>query len=129
MSIQVTVTLPDNVYQRAERLAQLAGYPVADILATMLEVSLVQFNPPIQALEPVQTLSDEAVLALSESQMEATQDSRLSELLYKQQAGRLSEPERVELQSLMQVYQEGLLRKAQALAEAVRRGLREPLEP
>ncbi len=29
----------------------------------------------------------------------------------------------------MQVYQQRLLRKAQALAEAVRRGLRPPLEP
>jgi hypothetical protein len=129
MSTQVTVTLPDNVYQHVERFAQLAGYSVAEILATMLEVSAAQFNPPVQALEPVQALSDDAVLALSESQMEAAQDSRLSELLYKQQAGDLSQLERVELQALMQVYQEGLLRKAQALAEAVRRGLREPLEP
>jgi hypothetical protein len=29
----------------------------------------------------------------------------------------------------MQVYQEGLVRKARALREAVRRGLRPPLEP
>jgi hypothetical protein len=37
--------------------------------------------------------------------------------------------ERSEMLALMQVYAEGLLRKAQALREAVRRGLREPLEP
>jgi hypothetical protein len=57
------------------------------------------------------------------------QDRRLSALLQKQQAQALSDPERAELLALMQVYQEGLLRKAQALREAVRRGLRMPLKP
>lgn len=57
--------------------------------------------------------------------MNSIQDRRLSLLLNKQQAGKLIEAERVELSALMQVYQEGLLRKAQALSEAVRRGLRE----
>jgi hypothetical protein len=50
-------------------------------------------------------------------------------LLQKQPAQKLSVPERTELVALMQVYQEGLWRKAQALHEAVRRGLRTPLEP
>jgi hypothetical protein len=48
--------------------------------------------------------------------------------LDKQQAGKLTNDERPELLALMQVYQEGLLRKAQALNEAVQRGLRKPLE-
>ena len=43
--------------------------------------------------------------------------------------GKLSDTERPELLALMQVYQEGLLRKAQALNESVKRGLRKPLEP
>jgi len=61
--------------------------------------------------------------------MEPKQDQRFSELLDKQQATQLTSDERSELMVLMQVYQEGLLRKAQALNEAVQRGLREPLEP
>jgi hypothetical protein len=68
-------------------------------------------------------------LALTELQMLPAQDRRLSALLQKQQAQALSDPERAELLALMQVYQEGLLRKAQALREAVRRGLRMPLKP
>jgi hypothetical protein len=59
--------------------------------------------------------------------MEPEQDTRLSELLDCQQADTLNEDERLELQTLMQVYQEGLLRKATALSEAVRRNLIEPL--
>jgi hypothetical protein len=61
--------------------------------------------------------------------MEPDLDKRLSVLLGKQQGGELLEVERRELAALMQAYQEGLLRKAQAQAEAVRRGLMEPLKP
>ena len=75
------------------------------------------------------SLTDEEVLGLAEVQMLPAQGRRLSALLQKQQAQELSVPERTELLALMQVYQEGLLRKAQALHEAVRRGLRTPLEP
>ncbi len=32
MSTQVTLTLPDEVYRRAERLAQLSSRDVADVL-------------------------------------------------------------------------------------------------
>jgi hypothetical protein len=57
------------------------------------------------------------------------QDRRLSALLQKQQERALSAAEQTELVMLMQVYQEGVLRKAQALRETVQRGLRTPLEP
>ena len=60
--------------------------------------------------------------------MEPAQDRRLTVLLDRQQTGEFTEAERPESLALMQVYQEGLLRKAQALREAVQRGLREPLE-
>jgi hypothetical protein len=69
------------------------------------------------------------VLALADTQMEPAQDQQFSRLLNQQQAGTLTEAERSELLVLMQIYQETLLRKAQALHEAVRRGLREPLQP
>lgn len=82
-----------------------------------------------EMVRPVKELSDEEVLALTELQMEPAQDQRLSSLLSKQQTGEVSDTERAELLALMQLYQEGLLRKARALHEAVRRGLREPLAP
>jgi len=56
-------------------------------------------------------------------------DRRLTELLQRQQAETLLVQEQAELASLMQVYQEGLVRKAEALREAVRRGLRGCLTP
>jgi uncharacterized protein YnzC (UPF0291/DUF896 family) len=61
--------------------------------------------------------------------MPPADDRRLSELLDRQQASALTADERAELHTLMQTYQEGQLRKAQALREAVGRGLRERPEP
>jgi hypothetical protein len=58
--------------------------------------------------------------------MQPEQDRRLSTLLRQGQEGLT---ERQELQALMRVYEIGMIYKAQALAEAVRRGLREPLIP
>ena len=68
-------------------------------------------------------------MELTELQMVPEQDRRLSVLLQKQQERVLSAAEQAELVMLMQVYQEGLWRKAQAIREAVRRGLHAPLEP
>ncbi|MBD1808872.1 hypothetical protein H6F98_25955 [Microcoleus sp. FACHB-SPT15] len=127
MSTQITITLPDEVYQRAERFARLANRDLASVLADTIQLSIPAISPEAAALEPISTLSDEQVIALTQLQMEPEQDARLSDLLDRQQSGILTETERKELQTLMQIYQEGLLRKATALSEAVKRGLMEPL--
>jgi hypothetical protein len=127
MSTKITITLPDEIYQRAERFARLANRDIASILADTLQLSIPPVSTEANNLEPVSVLSDEQVLALTDLKMEPEQDTRLSELLDRQQAGTLSEDERPELQALMQIYQEGLLRKATALSEAVKRGLIQPL--
>ncbi|MGH7964814.1 MAG: hypothetical protein ACRERD_23870 [Candidatus Binatia bacterium] len=129
MSTQVVLTLPNEIYHRAERLAQLIHRDVADILADTLALSLPPLSPQPETVRPVTELADEDILALTELQMDAKQDRRLSTLLEKQQAGDLTDADRPELLALMQLYQEGLVRKAQALHEAVRRGLRKPLDP
>ena len=92
--------------------------------------------PPLPPLDvilgeevKVEDLTDKDVLALCDLRLESNQDKKLSELLDKQGSGMLTEDESSELRGLIQVYQVKLLRQAQALAEAVRRGLREPLKP
>ncbi len=127
MSTKITITLPDEIYQGAERFAKLANRDVASILAETIQLSIPSVSAELAKLEPVSALSDEQVLALTELQMEPEQDTRLSELLDCQQADTLTEDERSELQALMQIYQEGLLRKATALSEAVKRKLIAPL--
>ena len=71
--------------------------------------------------------SDAQVSAAADAHLSESDDVRLSELLDRQQAGLLTPAERAETAGLMEQYQDGLLRKAQ-VREAVRRGLREPLQ-
>ena len=132
MSTQVTVTLPDDTYRRAEYLAQLTGRDIADVLAETIHLSLQPFGVQHAADQPVAELSDADVLAAADSEMDPAQEGRFRELLearHTLQAGHLTQEDRAALLALMQVYQEGLLRKAQALHEAVQRGLRPPLAP
>ncbi|TVQ20071.1 MAG: hypothetical protein EA367_09520 [Leptolyngbya sp. DLM2.Bin15] len=128
MSTQVTITLSDEAYRRAERFARLANQDVLTVLANTIDSAIPLVSDAGAALEPMAELTDEQVIAFANLQLEPSQDARLSELLDQQQAGLLDSQKRDELTALMQVYQEGLLRKATALSEAVKRGLREPLD-
>lgn len=128
MKTQITITLPNEVYRRAERFALLANRDLATVLADTISLSIPPVSSQAETLEPITALSDEEVMALTELHLQPEQDRRLSELLDRQQAGLLTEVERPELQALMQIYQEGLLRKAAALSEAVQRKLMNSLD-
>jgi hypothetical protein len=128
MTIPVTINLPDDTYQRAERFARLANRDLSTVLADTLTQSLPSISAAVDSLPVISTLDDAQVMALTQLEMEPSQDARLSELLYKQQAATLAPKEPQELDDLMQIYREGLLRKATALAEAVNRGLMNSLE-
>lgn len=129
MSTQVTLTLPDDTYRRAEHLARLVGRDIADVLTDTIQLSLQPVGTEPISDQSLTALTDEEVLTAADSLMDPQQDQQFSDLLWKQQAGQLQDDERAALLTLMHVYQDGLLRKARALAEAVRRGLRPPLEP
>jgi hypothetical protein len=129
MATEITLSLPDNVYNHAAHLAQLTNQDVSRVLTETIESVLSPLGADALALAPVEKLSDSEVLAAAELRMNAAQGRRLGLLLERQQASELDETERSELAALMQVYHENLLRKAQAMREAVQRGLREPLEP
>jgi hypothetical protein len=128
MTNQITLTLPDEVYQKAEHFARLANRDLASVLVDTIQFSIPPISLEAATIEPISTLSDQQVLELTELQMKPEEDSRLSELLDRQQADILTESEHRELQALMQIYQEGLLRKATALSEAVKRGLIKELD-
>ena len=132
MNKTITLNLPEEVYNRANYLAQLISRDLTDVLVDAISLSLSPTSPLNESesnrIESIESLSDSEVIALSELQMESEQDIRLSQLLQKQQADTLEETERPELWTLMQIYQTLLVKKAAALREAVSRGLREPLE-
>ena len=128
MSTQITVDLPDETFKRAQSYADYADRDLSEIISAALASSL----PSIEVIDELQTiskLSDEEIIALTHLRMEPEADRRLSALLDRQQAGKLTEMERAELAALMRCYEIDLLRQSRSLAEAVHRGLRPPLDP
>ena len=122
MTAQITLNLSDEVYRQAELLAQQRHRSVSEILVETLE------NFLLPTAKPVSALSDSEVIALTQLRLQPVQEQRLSELLEHQQCGTITDFEREELQALIHIYEDRLLRQAQALNESVRRGLLEPLQ-
>ena len=122
MTAQITLNLPDEVYHQAELLALQRHRTVSEILVETLE------NFLLPTAKPVSALSDSEVITQTQLRLQPLQEQRLSELLDRQQSGTIAFLELAELQALIHIYETRLLRQAQALNEAVRRGLLEPLK-
>jgi hypothetical protein len=85
-------------------------------------ISLAPYDPPIE------TWTDERVLESTQIELDEANDERLSDLLAAQREGELGPGEHSELAKLMRIYQQGLLLKARAIGEAVRRQLISPID-
>ncbi|MBC8443472.1 hypothetical protein H8D79_01965 [PVC group bacterium] len=119
MTEQVTIEVPERVVRQATRVAARRHGRMEDVLAEWIERAADGTS--------VEELGDEDVLALSELQLSEEQGAALTDLLAENREGSLGSDEKRRLSDLMQRYEQGMLRKAQALREAVGRGLREPL--
>lgn len=119
MSEHVTIELSEQVARRAEAVARLSGRRVEDVIAELLERAVEEL--------PVDMLPDEDVIALAGMILDEDRNDDLNALLVRNREGHLDDETKRRLDELMGVYEHGLLRKAQALREAVRRGLLEPL--
>jgi len=128
MTIEVTLQLSNDLVEEAQRL----GHATSKDASTVLTEALEQLWPTLEnfseeAFFPaISGLEDHEVLTLAMGKMQESQNARLGELQSVGKAEGLSEPERYELLALLQVYQLGQLRKSEALAEAVKRGLLAP---
>lgn len=121
MSEQITIQVSGRVMRKAAHMAARSQRPIEDVLAEWLERVITEM--------PVETLSDEEILALADLQLTTEQQEALSDLLTRNRESALNAEGRRQLDELMSLYEQGLLRKAQALRVAVQRGLREPLQP
>lgn len=127
MSTQLTLDLPENLVARAQSIALRVGQSVNDLLAESIELSLKPWGTVVEG--DIHQCDDEDVIKACDLEFATEDDCRLTELLQRQQAETLPVGEQSQLASLMQVYQVGLVRKAEALREAVQRGLRGPVQP
>ncbi len=128
MTVEITLKLPENLVAQAHQLGLATQRDVGDVLANALELLWLSADGSPEFDEtPIAELADEAVLLLADSKMDEVQNLRMGDLQAKGKAESLTAAERYELFALLQIYQLGQLRKSEALAEAVRRGLRQPL--
>ncbi len=131
MAIEVTLALSENLVEDARRFGAATRRDVQTVLAGVLEMMWPTLDEVSNHWDdrPVTSLSDSEVLALSEAQMTMRQQDRFEELQTTGKEIGLTADERQELLRLRQIYEISMLRKSEALAEAVRRGLREPMHP
>jgi hypothetical protein len=129
MAVEVTLKLPERLVEHAKRFGEATQRDVGQVLADALELMWATIGTVPEFEPPVSTLSDDEVLALTDLKLELVQNERLGELQARGKRQALTEAERAELLALLHIYQTGQLRKSEALAEAVRRGLRDALAP
>lgn len=129
MTIEVTLKLPENLIEQARQLGAATQRDLGAVLTDVLEMLWLTVDgvPELDTTLSMSDLPDSDVLTLANSKMDEVQNQRLGDLQAKGKSEGLSSAERYELLALLQIYQVGQLRKSEALAEAVRRGLCESL--
>lgn len=125
MSVELKVMLSDRVLRRIQWMAETSGHDVDE----MMDLTLEGLLPPLRSEldnRPVESLTDKEVLQVADSMMDETLNARMNELIQKQKQGQtLNSAEDARFRMLWDIYEVGQLRKAEAMVEAVKRGLRE----
>jgi hypothetical protein len=119
MSEVVTLRIPDRLARNARAIATSTHRQMEEVLLEWMDRAST--NPPVESLP------DDQVLALCQLQMNPAQQSELSDLLARNQAGNMNATDQARLDELLNEYRRGMVRKAQALKVAVDRGLQPPL--
>lgn len=128
MTRQVTLDLPDELYEQARGWAALSQQELPGALTDAISLALMPLPVHLPDHPSVANLKDGELLALAKAQMETSQGEQMDDLLRQQSAGTISRESQRKLAVLMQVYHQLWLRQSAALAEAVRRGLLPPMQ-
>lgn len=119
MSETVTLELPDDLAQKVRRFSAAHQRRLEDVVVDWIGRAVEEPS--------VESLSDDELLTLCDSQLDDDQQNELSQLLALQSEGVLSVSDLQRLDELMGIYRKGLVTKARAWRTAVARGLRPPL--
>jgi hypothetical protein len=119
MSEIVTLKLPEHAVRSAQAVAAKTNRRVEEVLADWINQVAMEV--------PIDSLSDEEILRLCDTQMADEDQNELSDLLARNREGQLDTTDHAKLDALMQAYRRGIVRKAQAWKVAVARGLRTEL--
>ena len=117
----VAIHMPDLLYQRLQRLAELTQRPLESLVLQALDANI----PPLledmpehirQDLVALEKLDDAALRQVAQGNWSAEQRTRYSALLEKERAGTLTPAEHGMLEGLYQEANSYMLRKAYANA-------------
>ena len=126
----ITLTLPDNILQPAQRVAQATRQSVEELLVTALQAALPTLEglPPdvVQHLVALESLDDQTLWQVMLETVPLDQQHQLHALLLRNQAGMLTDAEREQLAILQQQADLVMLRKARAAVLLRFRGKRVP---
>lgn len=112
--MEITLNLPKELFLDLSKSAKKSKRGFDEFVSERLRKG---------ADNPLSESSDEEVLEAANLWMPEKQSEQHSRLLYKNQAGTLTDAEKKELTFFQQIYRIALLRKAQGINEAMRRGL------
>ncbi len=130
MSQNVTLTLPDSVFQPIQRTAQATNQRIEELLLHALQASLPPLeglpDDVIENLTALETLNDQSLWQVMGETVPAALRRELSELLERQQSASLTGAERERLTMLQQQADLVMLRKARAAVLLRFRGKRIP---
>lgn len=131
MTHSLTVTLPDDLYRRLQRQAQVVNRPVSEVAVTVLESLVVAVEddlpPALQAeLTAMAYLSDDTLWEIAGSVMNQDKIALYDLLLDRHQSGTLTPEGQAWLDTLRNEADALMLRKAQAYALLKSRGHKLP---
>jgi hypothetical protein len=119
--MEVTLNLPENIYQNFTRLAEKKHRRVEEVITDKLQDDF-SFEK-VDFAGTVADWSDEDVLALANLKLPKEQANRMSELSDIQQRREMNNVEKSEFEMYLEIYNNANLRKAHGIVEAVKRGL------
>lgn len=133
MSVQgetVAVRLPAPIYRRLKRVAEITYRSVEDVLASTVDAAL-PLDPDLptdiaDGIAAMQLMNDDALRAAAESSLTQAQQRRLQQLTEFGGQRQLLASEQAELEHLLALYDQSVLRRAKALAILSQRGYELP---
>jgi len=111
----ITIHLPDHLYHRLERMAELTGQPLEGVIVRTLSSRLPPLpDNPRDALQKMERLGDDELWQLADAAFPEEEYARLTSLREQRRDGTLDAGERAELDQLLQEADLLTLQKAYA---------------
>ena len=122
-----TISIPDTLYEKAQRVAQQTSRQVDEVIRTKLEGALDEplFDLPDDEKEELKAmayLSDDTLWTIAREQMPKAVKERMSILMTRNTRGTITGDEYSELTELVERGNRLTLRKAQAMKYLTERG-------